>query len=233
MQVRFALDVSLRSLGAAVRYTRPNQPLDTATTTVALLGYGKKRVELVGTAAVGGAVRLTVLRAPDERAPDVERYTYIADSLFATLVAPALVGLENVESSVEVTFEGYAFVPERAGSSYKLHELTGILKQRFYAAGVRKQYTAASSAWRKAVLGNARADKRAALAFFEKAYPETDVFAALGKKRGEHVPSPIQDMVEAYCILQYNQQAAAMPAKLAPAKRKRTRSPSANLLEPR
>jgi hypothetical protein len=109
MQVRFALDVSLRSLGAAVQYTRPNHPLDTVTTTVALLGYGKKCVELTGSAvgcALGNAVRLTVLRAPDERAPDVERYTYIADSLFATLVAPALVGLENVESSVEVTFEG-------------------------------------------------------------------------------------------------------------------------------
>jgi hypothetical protein len=98
---------------------------------------------------------------------------------------------------------------------------------------VRKQYTAASSAWRKAVLGNARADKHAALAFFEKAYPETDVFAALGKKRGERVPSPIQDMVEAYCILQYKQQASAMPAKIIHSKRKRARSPSTNLLEPR
>lgn len=193
-RLRVALDVSLRSLGAALAYVTDGSVVRE----VAVAGFGGKKPAFNVSV---GALSVSLLQPPDAKAADVVRYTHITDQLFENFLIPAFSKVADVSTDVEVLLEGYAFVPERAGSTYKLHELTGVIKYRLHALGVFSVHTVASSTWRKRVLGCARADKAAALHHFEQQHPDVDLFTITGKKRGVTVPCPVQDIVEAWCLL--------------------------------
>lgn len=215
-KVRVALDVSLTSPGIALVHL-----VDNKVARCVLAGFWN-HVHKYEQVNPDFEVHLLPLPDPKVQWTDVARYTHITNSIFSTLVGPALSDLTDIAQQTEVIFEGYAFIQSRANCTYKLHELTGILKYRFMEIGVSNIRDIANSAWRKEVLGNARANKNDALQYFQTAHPTFDLWQFAGKAKSKQryveqqqatgvsnlatgnvelrIPSPIQDMVEAWCI---------------------------------
>lgn len=159
-----------------------------------------------------------LLQALPPSSPDLERYAQLLEPLFSRFLAPRL----KASSTVEVVLEGYAFLEGHAAHTYKLHEITGILKWELRKHGFPAPRIVSCAAWRKRVLGSARADKRAALVQFNVEFPGVDLLLFANKQPlGKTVPSPVQDLVEAWCIAR----AAALglePVKYRHSKRKTT-----------
>lgn len=218
-KLRVALDVSLTSPGIALVHLDTNGKV----TQCVLAGFWSQAPKYT---QVQPDLQVHLLQLPDPKVQgnDIARYTHITNAIFSTLVVPALAELTDVARQTEVIFEGYAFIQSRANCTYKLHELTGILKYRFAELGVHNINDIANSAWRKNVLGNARANKNDALQYFEVAHPTFDLWNFTGKSKLKQrhvqqskesagvsdketsntefrIPSPISDMVEAWCIL--------------------------------
>jgi hypothetical protein len=146
----------------------------------------------------GYTVHLLHLREPPD-APDILRYELLIDTLL-----PRVMALFTAPEDVDVVIESYAFVHRRAGSNYKLHEVTGILKwelkRRF---GVQRFCCMSSYQWRSAVFGSCYGiGKCAALEYFqERTGKQIDLFALCNRKKKEgEVPTPVQDLCEALCI---------------------------------
>lgn len=192
MKLTVAFDVSL-SPGVALIF----QDATGTTTRTELIGWWsqKEKVVEIHDADRQGVLAVHLLTSRPATSTDIERYAALWEPLFSRFLAP------HRALPADVVLEGYAFREGRAAYTFKLHEVTGILKWELRKNGFPPPRVVSCAAWRKCVLGQARADKRAALQYFQQAFPGFDLLRFANKKPGgKTVPSPVQDMVEAYCL---------------------------------
>lgn len=197
-----ALDFSLRSPGICVMKDGFYH----------LFGFAK-----IGCKFQGPLCDVTVLKY-DDTGSDLVRYRRLIESVFTTCIEP-------VTATPDIVLEGYAFVPGRGGSNYKIHEVTGILKwELFKRFGVEPVIWNARQ-WRKILFGGG-GDKLTALEHFEKKFPETDLFDICNRKRTDSVVSPVQDICEALCICDARLKYLNSPEDFALGKKRKRKRPA-------
>jgi hypothetical protein len=137
---------------------------------------------------------------PGNLTDDVLRYEHIVQHV-KTFVEETVPTSEI--ASVRVVVEGYAF-SQHNGSSYKLHELGGMLKYVIHQMGMKKVYTVPPSKWKKDLGISVRGNKWAAFDHAKTVVP-IDLFRAtnLPETRTKEVPNPVQDMADAICLVQW------------------------------
>lgn len=194
MSLVVAFDFSLNPGVAMVAVDSP-----TGFTRTILVGWWlkpEKRLE-VSYPEKQESLSVHLLQALPTTSDDLSRYAQLIGPLFSRFLAPQL----KTASNVQVALEGYAFLEGHAAHTYKLHEITGILKWELRKHGFPAPKIVSCAAWRKRVLGTARADKRAALEKFSEEFPSVDLLTFANKHpTGKTVPSPVQDLAEAWCI---------------------------------
>jgi hypothetical protein len=146
------------------------------------------------------------IQKKDTAVEDLARYKYLIATLFKHCVQPYL--SKYCLTDVHVVIESYAFITNRSGSNYKLHEVTGILKYLLYDLGIRHFSTLSSGHWRSLIFGTSKVEKKHALSYFNT-HPSVvggpkdfDLMAFCKRKLGKNssVPTPVQDICEALCI---------------------------------
>jgi hypothetical protein len=138
---------------------------------------------------------------PSNLTDDILRYMHIVNHVKEFVIG--IVPLTEI-SDVTVVIEGYAFLKNSSGSSYKLHELGGILKHILREIGVTKIYIVPPSKWKKDLNIGVRGNKWAAFDFASKVV-DIDLFVLLNmsEKRGREVPNPIQDIADGICLIEW------------------------------
>ena len=119
-------------------------------------------------------------------ASDVERYTHIIRHLVAFLP-------QDSSTACPIILEGYAFNTRRAGSSFKLHELGGILKYQLHARGF-VVHIVPPTQWKKRTVG-CKASKVDTVEFVRGIIDLQSVFQCTG------APNPIQDIADAIAMV--------------------------------
>lgn len=106
------------------------------------------------------------------------------------------------KDNTTIAVEGYAFVPAHlAGSSYKLHEITGALKCEILKRyGIFTQ-TISVGTWKKLSCGKGNANKVDVVAMVKSTLniDALSVFDTTLSKSGE-VPVPVQDCCDSFGI---------------------------------
>ena len=144
-------------------------------------------------------IQITVLpRIPSSAtSSDMQRYKHIVTYLTKFMFD------NECASSTRVLVEGYAFpVASMAGSTYKLHELTGIMKYEILRNFGIAAETVGVGTWKKLSVGNGHATKHDVVRRV-RALTGVDMMTTFGKslQDGPHaIPCPIQDLCDAYCI---------------------------------
>jgi Holliday junction resolvasome RuvABC endonuclease subunit len=143
-------------------------------------------------------VSLTVYpRIPTSQSLDLIRYQHIIKYFmsFLSKFNPSI-------NSTKIAVEGYAFVPAHlAGSSYKLHEVTGALKcEIFRRWGILTQ-TIAVGTWKKLTCKKGNAKKLDVVEMVKHILniDTLSVFDISVSKSGE-VPVPVQDICDSFGI---------------------------------
>lgn len=163
-------------------------------------------------------VTLTVYpRVPKSKSPDLIRYQHILKYFMQFLAK-----FNPTKENTSIAVEGYAFVPAHlAGSSYKLHEVTGALKcEIFRRWGILTQ-TIAVGTWKKLSCGKGNV-KKIDVVNMVKRELNIDALAVFGmslSKSGE-VPVPVQDMCDSFGIALALQKIEADDVTPPPKKRK-------------
>ena len=146
--------------------------------------------------------RLTVFPVIDSSLSDLRRYKIIESSLVSKSLVPLLADHEDIQ----FVFEGYAFSPRKMGFTYKLHELTGIIKYSISTLyPTSKISSIPPSVWKRSVLGNTRASKVDVCNFVDKV-DGVDMCTVFGhsQKRdrtgNKIVRSPVHDICDAMAI---------------------------------
>jgi len=165
-----------------------------------------------------GTVSVTMLPTPlDAKHEDILRYEYIVDSIVDWLCA-LIPQAERVGANIYC--EGYVYGMKSA-HSFKLHEITGILKFMLMKAGFTNMTTIPVTSWKKALTSNAFADKYEVLQAVNKqiGVDLVDIFqTTLGAEKivkqkrkrkrpsttpklTKSVPCPLQDVSDAMGII--------------------------------
>jgi Holliday junction resolvasome RuvABC endonuclease subunit len=192
-----ALDLSLTSPGIAI-------VRDATSELQWALGCFAQRVRevksMLGTNRVNNTVTLTVMSMipASHCASDLERYKHIIDGI-CNMIDDSI--RHRPAKSINVVIEGYAFMSgPAAGSSYKLHELGGIVKHTLCTNYVGVSINSLGpSQWRKLALGSGRADKRDIIEHVHRCAPFVDLLSVFGfpPSTSRVIPNPVQDVADA------------------------------------
>ena len=134
---------------------------------------------------------------PDSKSPDLVRYQHIIKYIMMFLST-----FQPQKETTTIAVEGYAFVPAHlAGSSYKLHEITGALKYEILQRWDILTQTIAVGKWKKISCGKGNAKKQDVVAMVKHLLKidMLDVFQLHPKKNGD-IPVPVQDVCDALGI---------------------------------
>ena len=140
-----------------------------------------------------------------------ERYRHIVTHLVSAIDA---VGPANIH----VRIEGYGFAACGQGSSYKLHELSGILAYTLHAhEHVCTVSYVPPTQWKRIYVQNGFATKQRVVEQVE-ADLDIDLYSMLGRSRNaKEVPKPVQDIADAVGLVHPSVKEMCRPG---PAKRK-------------
>lgn len=120
---------------------------------------------------------------------DIDRFSRLAKPFIVALVS------HNVKT---VFMEGYAYGAN--GNTFSIGESTGVLKYMLWKAGIDYVIVQPGTI-KKHHTGKGNANKN----LMYDAYVEStgqDMIALLGEHRGANIPAPVNDLVDAYAILQ-------------------------------
>lgn len=155
----------------------------------------RKKDENLQWQSTDGTVKLKVLpMIPGPSLPDVDRYRHIITHIQRECVP-------HWPSDSRLYLENYVFVkPGLAGSSYKIHELGGILK---YELAKTHPFltTVAPSVWKKQLTGISGLSKHQTLLYVQSQLPQLDLMNLFGFGSTLIVPNPVQDIADAIGIV--------------------------------
>ncbi len=203
--VLVALDFSLRSPGVCVCRRSAQGELE-----YEVYGFYRGREISKEFTENRLAVQLLRLSEPEDDpaaglvVSNLRRYQELVERVVSRCFQPLLAGPGAVDPSrVRVVIESYAFMGRsQSGANYKLHEVTGILKYQLFRLDIRDIHELAAPAWRRAVFGTCSAGKAEALARFSADFPACPLLQLCSRSLGKNgtVPTPVQDICEAYCL---------------------------------
>lgn len=130
---------------------------------------------------------------------DVDRYTYITESILTFITNVQL--KQNVDiAKTRIFIEGYAFKTTGTGSSFKLHELGGVLRYVLCKAGFPSSsiQTLYPTEWKSCNVG-VKASKFDTLCHVRPVIDLQEVFVSTCSK-DKTVPNPQQDIADAIGI---------------------------------
>lgn len=136
---------------------------------------------------------------PGNKTEDIHRYLHIVRHVkaFVENTVPA-----SEIPDVHVALEGYAFKIKASGSSYKLHELGGVLKSMLADLKMTKLYIVPPSKWKTDLNLKVKSDKWVAFNLARTLVTPLDLFKATNtpERPTKEVPNPVQDMGDAICL---------------------------------
>ena len=158
----------------------------------------RKRDENLQWRSVDGAIKLTVLpMIPGPSFKDVDRYRHIITYIQRECVP-------HWPKDSRLYLENYIFTkPSLAGSSYKIHELGGILKYQLTQTHPHLT-TVAPSVWKKKLSGLSGMSKHQTLCCVQARLPQLDLMNLFGfgsTQTTSVVPNPVQDISDAIGIV--------------------------------
>jgi len=132
-------------------------------------------------------------KIPSNSSSNITRYMYICDRIIQFIEK----NIDQIEIPlINVIIEGYAFCPRRQGSSYKLHELGGVLQYCLTKVGIRHIYTIQPSSWKR-VLQIHRSHKKSSFDYCRTHVPS---FSTLTNK-DKQCCHPYEDIADATCLV--------------------------------
>ena len=148
-----------------------------------------------------GNVNLTVFeRIPNSKdSYDLNRYKHVINNFMNFLEK------HDVDHNTNIYIENYAFVhPSMAGNSYKLHEITGILKYLIFQKFDIIANMIPVSSWKKSICGNGHSTKNEVVKRVREIV-EVDFMKIFGYKIDESdtqqtIKNPVQDICDSFCI---------------------------------
>lgn len=120
---------------------------------------------------------------------DIDRFSKLAQPFIDELV------FHNVKI---VFMEGYAYGAN--GNTFSIGESTGVLKYMLWKAGVEYRILQPGTI-KKNHTGKGNANKNLMYDEYVRLTGQ-DMIALLGERRGANIPAPVNDLVDAYAILQ-------------------------------
>lgn len=124
---------------------------------------------------------------------DLKRYRYIVDSIVKIIQES-----QTNHKDVRVAIEGYAFSKNKSGHTFKLYELTGILKMAIFEKCQISCRIIAITQWKRLVTGKSFAEKVDIVNFMKSNGPTFDFLEIMQYHDvGNEIPNPVQDMADA------------------------------------
>ena len=151
-----------------------------------------------------GNVALTVLpKIPSTDNSDVVRYDFVIRYIMSIIGQISNNTPGKYKQEISILIENYAFVPSKiAGSTFKLHELVGILRYELHRNKFNQVLFVPPTRWKKQISGNGRMTKQETVEYVHSNGPSVDLWSIFGiKKNIKSVPSPIQDVADAIGIV--------------------------------
>ncbi len=146
-----------------------------------------------------GDVRIYILpKIPGTSSSDIVRYDYISKSIVSIL--------PKHKDKTIIYLEDYAYVNSRiAGSSFKLHELGGILKYTLFNNHYSNVMIISHCKWKKVVCKSGKISKQQMVEFVQYNGPQIDLWDIFGLVYDlKSVPTPIQDIADSVGIAMYH-----------------------------
>ena len=130
---------------------------------------------------------------------DIERYVYVNDSILEYINTQRKTNEVHIEN-IKIFIEGYAFKTIGTGSSYKLHELGGILRYSLFKFGILPSSisTLYSTQWKACNVG-VSASKFDTLCHVKSIEDIASIFSNTSCSE-KKVPNPLQDVADAIGI---------------------------------
>ena len=155
----------------------------------------RKREENLRWQSADGTITLCVLpMIPGPALADAERYRHIITHIQRECVP-------HWPTDSRLLLEHYIFAkPSMSGSSYKLHELCGILKYHLTQTHPGLT-TVAPSVWKKQLSGLSGLSKYQTLCLVQSKLPQLDLMKLFGFEATLVVPNPVQDLADAIGIV--------------------------------
>lgn len=213
--VLIGLDLSLRSPACAVCLKQSSGEDQWR-----FAAFAQRKSDLL---AAGRDPRVTIYPSiPDKCTRNVKRYVHIAKHLQDFL--QALTADAAPETDVRVYVEGYAFSMRNCGSSYKLHELGGVVQYMLHTIGITNVQTVYPTQWRSKLGLGTTSSKHAILTHVRPMIDLPHVFGQTSSDK--NTPNPLQDIADAICIVLSSMLVGAEQCvkKTSRKKRKRTKS---------
>jgi hypothetical protein len=245
MSAVLGLDVSLCSPGGALYITNSNTWLlfcfaQTKRETQLGEEWGKKTTTTTTTRKIVASPTASIFIFPriQKEASDMERYRQITNTITSWL--KTVLHDHAVTATLRTVVEAYAFVPRRiAGHSYKLREITGILKfmllKEITPMCRVTIETVTVGQWKKALCGSGKVGKRDVLTRVQTVGPCVDLFACfhiIPKDPDKHAPTPLQDMADAVGLVIFHKDIKKKIIMTVCKKRKRKQCQTSRLTTP-
>lgn len=127
---------------------------------------------------------------------DQERYEHVTTELVERIKACHQTGVRT-----NIFMEGYAFGCRGSAHSYKLAELTGILKQNLFREGLTVVSVPPTQV-KKSFSGKGSATKVEMYRVFHTRV-DVDLLRRFEMLQCKGVPNPVQDIVDAFAVMEY------------------------------
>jgi hypothetical protein len=181
-------------------YIEPVTEIDKNCIAWSFMSFSQRQTDLIASSVDDRIVVYPKQKTYPQKNLDIDRYIYVTDAIIN------FINTERTKQNIDVKncfvfIEGYAFKTSGAGSSFKLHEIGGILRYALSKNGILSESirTLYPTQWKSCNVG-VKASKFDTLCHMKPILNIEKAFQTSTKCTEKKVPNPHQDIADAIGI---------------------------------